>query len=439
MVLFGMLPAPVQVVVDLCVAVHHMAREHRDLSGNLDALLSEVETMRLILMDHGGTVAAASVQDTIQKMRDVMLQVKGFVETVVAQPKALKFLKASANNKKLLEYKEEVFRRHTALTSAMVVAIGASQQRASGTDQSILQSSAPRIRGGRTVSTQGVDVDEIDTTLPRWNVSWVAHMTSNFSSDKRIAKGGSASVYLATVGGRSYAVKVARREDELRLSSGKFLLEREAEIMDRLNHRFVGTMVATAEGHASAFGGDVICIVMDYWPGGSLTRRLGVVPEPRQRTPGGADGLLRWQARMRVLWQLATTLEYLHSCRPHPILHHDLKPDNVMLDSKSENPAIRLVDFGGSKVEIAERKKKRTTVSAGRGARGPGGRGVSAVARPAAVRPAAAQDWAPGRWPRPVSRVVPRPTAERMHSPTPPARRSRCSRPSSWTPSTPSP
>jgi len=354
--------APISVVVQLCLAVRRLARDHRDAVGNLDALLSEVETTRLILVDHGGFVNTPSVQDTVNKMRDKMVEVKLFVEMVVAQPKVVQFLKSTVNNKRLLEYKNEVFQRHQALTTAMVVAIGTSQQSISATSQNILESSAPRIRPGRTVANVGVNLDAVDAYLPQWDIEWVKHMTSNFSKDKRIGKGGSCSIYLATVGGRRYAVKVARRDDELRLSSGKFLLEREAEIMDRLRHRFVGTMVATSVGPSSL--GDVICIVMDYWPGGSLTRRLGVVLEPEQRTPATSDGLLRWQARMRVLWQLATTLEYLHTCKPNPILHHDLKPDNVMLDSMCENPAIRLIDFGGSKVEIGDMRKKKTTVSA---------------------------------------------------------------------------
>jgi len=361
MVLLGMLPGPVQVVVELCVAVHHLAQEHRDLSGNLDALLSEVDTMRMILELQSGASFTAAENDTVTKMEMVMREIKGFIESVVSQPKVVKVLKASGNNRKIAEYKEEVFRRYGALTAAMTAASRSAQQQASGTDQSILASSAPRLRAGRTTAATGIDVEAIDTELPEWDISWVAHMTSGFSEAKRIAKGGSSSVFLASVSGRAYAVKVARRDDELRLSSGKYLLQREADIMNRLDHRFVGTMVATSVGHASGFG-EVICIVMDFWPGGSLTQRLGVVHEPQQRV-ARRHGLLRWQARMRVLWQLATTLEYLHTCKPYPILHHDLKPDNVMLDSKSENPSIRLIDFGGSKVEIAERRKKKTTVS----------------------------------------------------------------------------
>jgi len=442
MVVFG---CPVEAVVQLCLAVRRLARDHRDQVGNLDALLSEVETTRLILVDHAGVVNTPSVQDTVQKMKDNMVEVKLFVEMVVAQPKVVQFLKSTANNKRLLEYKNEVFRRHQALTTAMVVAIGTSQQSMSGTAQSILQSSAPRIRPGRTVAAVGVDVDAVDADLPQWDIGWVEHMTSDFSKDKRIAKGGSSSIYLATVGGRRYAVKVARHDDELRLSSGKFPLEREAEIMDRLNHRFVGTMVATSVGPSSALG-DVICIVMDYFPGGSLTRRLGVVSEPRQRTPATSGGLLRWQARMRVLWQLATTLEYLHTCKPHPILHHDLKPDNVMLDSKSENPSIRLVDFGGSKVDMADRRKKKTTVSAAADAR------FSRISSPADARFSRISSCRPLRWQRPPSQIPKRASSGNVclargtrgpraltASASAPDRRSRRSRPSSWTPSTPAP
>ena len=48
-----------------------------------------------------------------------------------------------------------------------------------------------------------------------------------------------------------------------------------------------------------------------------------------------------------ILHKLATAVYYLHS---YGIVHRDLKPENILMTDDSENPDIRLLDFGLSKI-----------------------------------------------------------------------------------------
>ncbi len=56
------------------------------------------------------------------------------------------------------------------------------------------------------------------------------------------------------------------------------------------------------------------------------------------------------QSRLGVEWmyQLCKILEYIHSIKPHPIIHGDIKPSNIIV---SPDKTIKLIDFGASKAK----------------------------------------------------------------------------------------
>lgn len=51
--------------------------------------------------------------------------------------------------------------------------------------------------------------------------------------------------------------------------------------------------------------------------------------------------------RLRITAQIAQGMLYLHTAQP-TVVHHDLKPQNIMLTAKAE---VRIVDFGLAKVK----------------------------------------------------------------------------------------
>ncbi|XP_063155529.1 receptor-interacting serine/threonine-protein kinase 2 [Candoia aspera] len=77
-------------------------------------------------------------------------------------------------------------------------------------------------------------------------------------------------------------------------------------------------------------------IVTEYMPNGSLNQLLhgkNVYPD------------IAWSIRFRILYEIALGVNYLHNMSP-PLLHHDLKTQNILLDSDFH---VKIADFGLSK------------------------------------------------------------------------------------------
>jgi serine/threonine protein kinase len=112
------------------------------------------------------------------------------------------------------------------------------------------------------------------------------------------------------------------------------LLEREAKVLAHLSHpripRFVEFFSDRADGETRLF------LVQDYVPGGSLAQ---LAQAGRHFTE---------EEVVRIGLQVARILAYLHELRP-PIIHRDVKPGNVVLDTAGE---AWLVDFGAVRDRI---------------------------------------------------------------------------------------
>uniref|UniRef100_A0A452XBP3 non-specific serine/threonine protein kinase n=1 Tax=Aegilops tauschii subsp. strangulata TaxID=200361 RepID=A0A452XBP3_AEGTS len=67
-----------------------------------------------------------------------------------------------------------------------------------------------------------------------------------------------------------------------------------------------------------------------------------------------------WHIRYKIIKGICVGLQYLREGE-HPIMHFDLKPDNILLD---ENMVPKIADFGLSKL-FGEENTKKTMSSAG--------------------------------------------------------------------------
>lgn len=76
------------------------------------------------------------------------------------------------------------------------------------------------------------------------------------------------------------------------------------------------------------------CLVYEYMENGSLDDML----QRRNNSPP-----LTWFDRLRIAWEVATALMFLHSSKPEPIIHRDLKPANILLD---RNLVSKIGDVG---------------------------------------------------------------------------------------------
>ncbi|KAL5783133.1 hypothetical protein ACOSP7_008162 [Xanthoceras sorbifolium] len=146
--------------------------------------------------------------------------------------------------------------------------------------------------------------------------------THNFSKENLLGKGGFGSVYKGTLSNPPTIVAVKK------ISATSHQGEREyfAEIctIGRLRHKNIVQLLGWCHE------GEHLLLVYEYMANGSLDRFIG-------------KGFLDWKTRYKILLGLASSLLYLHEECDNPVVHRDVKPNNVMLDSEHN---AHLGDFG---------------------------------------------------------------------------------------------
>lgn len=101
--------------------------------------------------------------------------------------------------------------------------------------------------------------------------------------------------------------------------------------------------------------------MFEYVPNGNLQDKLHTAKTRRRggggKTAAGADGdkeeeegVLSWNSRIKIAFQLAQALEYLHHKCPLQIVHGDIKASNILLDRHLN---CKLCDFGSAKMGFA--------------------------------------------------------------------------------------
>lgn len=88
---------------------------------------------------------------------------------------------------------------------------------------------------------------------------------------------------------------------------------------------------------------DTNILMLEYMPNGSLDDHL----HPQE---GDGQCLMSWETRLRIAMGIAQGLLYLHYDCPHPVIHCDIKPSNVLLDADME---AHITDFGLAKVMLS--------------------------------------------------------------------------------------
>lgn len=92
----------------------------------------------------------------------------------------------------------------------------------------------------------------------------------------------------------------------------------------RLKHKNLLSLEGWCHDHGQ------LLLVYTYMPNGSLDKYIGKT-------------FLDWEQRYKILMGLASVLVYLHEECGNPVVHRDVKPNNVMLDSEFN---AYLGDFG---------------------------------------------------------------------------------------------
>ncbi|KAK4378757.1 hypothetical protein RND71_000619 [Anisodus tanguticus] len=152
--------------------------------------------------------------------------------------------------------------------------------------------------------------------------------TNNFSETNNIGSGGYGKVYRGTLpNGELVAIKRA-----LQVSmQGAHEFKTEIELLSRVHHKNVVGLVGFCFDQAEQM------LVYEYIPNGTLSDGLS-----------GKTGIrLDWMRRLKVAIGAARGLQYLHDLVNPPIIHRDIKSNNILLDERLN---AKVADFGLSKL-----------------------------------------------------------------------------------------
>jgi len=154
--------------------------------------------------------------------------------------------------------------------------------------------------------------------------------------EKQIAAGGFSAIYLVkNSNGEKFVLKesvVPASADEKTREKAKEHFKREAELLIKLSH----PLIAKVFDHFVSDGRDYL--VLEYIAGPDARELI------RGQGPQPVGKVLHW------MQQIATVLSYLHAQTP-AVVHRDLSPDNIVIDSK--NNAV-LIDFGAANEFVGE-------------------------------------------------------------------------------------
>lgn len=115
-------------------------------------------------------------------------------------------------------------------------------------------------------------------------------------------------------------------EQEFFLFNSDFFFILQISVLGKVRHPNIITLIGSCP--------EASTLVYEYLPNGNLEDRLNC----KGNTPP-----LSWQLRTKIISEVCSALIFLHSAKPHPIVHGDLKPDNILLDS---NFVSKTSDFG---------------------------------------------------------------------------------------------
>lgn len=172
---------------------------------------------------------------------------------------------------------------------------------------------------GRTKEAAGINSTNIHN-FTEFSLLEIETATCNFSDSLKIGEGGYGNVYKGLLRNTTVAIKVLNPDSMQGISE----FHHEVYVLSRVRHPNLITLIGVCI--------ELSALIYEYLPNGSLEDHLNHNTSP-----------LPWQPRTRILTEICSALLFLHSNKPHTIVHGDLKPENVLLD---HTLMAKLGDFG---------------------------------------------------------------------------------------------
>jgi serine/threonine protein kinase len=166
--------------------------------------------------------------------------------------------------------------------------------------------------------------------------------TKNFASERKLGEGGFGAVYKGSLKDPNLTVAIKRVAKGS--TQGKKEYISEVKIISRLRHRNLVQLVGWCHERGE------FLLVYEFMPNRSLNTHLY-----------DSSNLLAWPLRFKITVGVASALLYLHEEWEQCVVHRDVKPSNVMLDSSFN---AKLGDFGLARL-VDHDRGSQTTVIAG--------------------------------------------------------------------------
>ncbi|WVZ61743.1 hypothetical protein U9M48_011567 [Paspalum notatum var. saurae] len=155
----------------------------------------------------------------------------------------------------------------------------------------------------------------------------LAAATGDFAEDNMLGRGGFGSVYQGHLPGDDGGVQqVAIKKFSPESSQSRKEFEAEVRIISRLRHRNLVQLLGWCDSRRG------LLLVYELVPEGSLDKHIH-----------STERLLTWSERYKIILGLGSALQYLHRDWDQRVVHGDIKPSNIMLDSSFNT---KLGDFG---------------------------------------------------------------------------------------------
>ncbi|XP_044951830.1 U-box domain-containing protein 33-like isoform X2 [Hordeum vulgare subsp. vulgare] len=149
-----------------------------------------------------------------------------------------------------------------------------------------------------------------------FSLSELQQATKCFDVALKIGEGGSGRVYKGFLRNTTVAIKLLHCQH----LQGQQEFHQEVAFLSTVRHPNIMVFIGACQ-EASGSG-----LVHEFLPNGSLEEHISC--KKKKNTPQ-----LTWQMRTRIIGEIWSALMFIHSHKPLPIVHGDLKPDNILLDA----------------------------------------------------------------------------------------------------------
>lgn len=176
----------------------------------------------------------------------------------------------------------------------------------------------------------------------RFRYNQLVAATKNFALERKLGEGGFGAVYQGFL--KDQNLNIAIKRVAKGSTQGKKEYISEVKIISRLRHRNLVQLVGWCHEHGE------FLLVYEFMPNRSLDTHLY-----------DNSNILAWPLRFKITISVASALLYLHEEWEQCVVHRDVKPSNVMLDSSFN---AKLGDFGLARL-VDHDRGSQTTVLAG--------------------------------------------------------------------------